>query len=200
MLFFASVYCISEANAAYAFVCLSVLNATIMVEDYNRDLPLLAMIFYEFHASAGLDLSLKKTVFIPLWFFSRASTVQCVLKDMCPCWAELSVAGSLCTTPSTSISVTGNNACRFIDFFFRAFKSWAVAITSLLLAQATRALKRRLDKTMRVISSAHCRICHRSILIRKGSHSRRRCRALRCERWSWIFFAKYVSKWSADSN
>lgn len=65
----------------------------LVVEDYIRDLPYLSVLFNEFKLIPGLELNVKKTVFIPLWQYGSSEYVRKVIREYCLLWAEFIISG-----------------------------------------------------------------------------------------------------------
>ena len=68
-------------------------DTALVVEDYIKDLPYLSLLFEDFRRISGLELNVKKTVFIPLWQYSTSEQVRKLVREYCPLWSDFIISG-----------------------------------------------------------------------------------------------------------
>ena len=64
-------------------------DIAVVVENLWKSAPGLRRTFEEFEQISALQLNVKKTVLIPLWKFSDAKHIRCLLKEDSPGFAEV---------------------------------------------------------------------------------------------------------------
>ena len=62
-----------------------------VIDDYAKHLPMIAKIFEEYRQISGLQLNIKKTVFIPLWKASSIEQLRTLIKELCPGWEHIKI-------------------------------------------------------------------------------------------------------------
>ena len=60
-----------------------------VVQDYTRSIGAIANIFKEYELISGLELNIKKTVFIPLWPISSLGRLRNLITELCLAWRNI---------------------------------------------------------------------------------------------------------------
>jgi hypothetical protein len=66
-------------------------DTAVVVSDYAKSFATIAGVFREYEAISGLELNIKKTVFIPLWPIASENGLRNLLRELCPLWANIRI-------------------------------------------------------------------------------------------------------------
>jgi len=72
-------------------VCAFADDTAAVIQDYRRSMPILAMLFKQFQQISGLQLNVKKTIFIPLWRVYDLKALKAYLKECSGFWSDILV-------------------------------------------------------------------------------------------------------------
>ena len=76
-----------EGEVARAFAD----DTAVVVSDYSKSLGTIASLFPEFESISGLELNIKKTVFVPLWPIADANGLRNLIRELCPNWKDIHI-------------------------------------------------------------------------------------------------------------
>ena len=66
-------------------------DSALVIKDYRKSAPAIAIVFKEFAQISALELNIRKTVFIPLWPFSSSRNVRLLIREMCYLWKDIEI-------------------------------------------------------------------------------------------------------------
>jgi hypothetical protein len=66
-------------------------DTAVVIADYAKSIGTISIVFSQYAAISGLELNIKKTMFIPLWPVSSIRGLRNLVRELCPAWGGINI-------------------------------------------------------------------------------------------------------------